>query len=240
MAARSFAFDSWVDRLLFYGVNFRLRDWLETHRCAPRSHTFLTRWQIGPEFTWVSYACQGCTQTQSINVRTPFDLFHEQASTYLRDGWPEMPTESLLWTWQSRHRSHILDTQALLQRSYGNGRVRFHLACPCGSASPTTEWVLEARDVSASASRPRPGGTEVGPSGPPQVSKMPGSDRHLIRHRQSGAVYQLPALMLTLTPVEDTPTVNCGVESLWTLFDRYYEDEDPRHAQTWHERLGRE
>lgn len=246
MPARSFAIDSWATRLLFLGIgNGQLRSFLENHRCSPRGHNFLPRWQLGPEFTIIEFQCTNCSQIQGMAVRTPFDLFSDPVAEYLAEGWPTLTWDSVIASWQSRHRAHVSpDTsQFTLSRAFSGGRITLSLLCPCGELSPSSAgWPLEGTRGVVVADRP----SSYPSTGPiselPKVMKSTlANPERLVRHRASGRIYRLPAFTVHLEPVEagEAQPLSCAVENLWTEYDRFYGGE-ARKYQTWHERLARE
>lgn len=244
MPARSFAIDAWATRLLFLGVgNGQLRSFLENHRCSPRGHNFLPRWQLGPEFTIVEFQCSNCHQIQGMAVRTPFDLFVDPVAEYLSDGWPTLTWDSVIASWQSRHKDHVLPdgTSFTLSRAFSNGRITLSLLCPCGELSPPSAgWTLEsARGVVVERPASYPSGGPL--SEMPKVIKSTlGNQERLVRHRPSGRIYRLPAFTVHLEPVEgEAQELTCAVENLWTEYERFYGGEI-RKYQTWHERLAKE
>lgn len=246
MPAQSFAIDSWASRLLFLGVsNGNLRRWFEDHRCLPRAHSFLIRWQLGVEFTSVEFQCSNCHQIQGMAVRTPFSIFEDPIPEYLREGWPELTWESPIAAWQLRHREHVVAERGFtLTRNYTNGRLTVSLVCPCGGVSGASAgWPLEPQPSPTVPREPRdpnyqPSALEV--SEIPKVSKSLIQHERLVRHRATGLIYRLPAFTLSLEPVEgETQTLSCSVENLWFEFDRFFGGEDPNRNQTWHERLAK-
>lgn len=247
MPARSFAIDCWASRLLFLGVaNGGLRIFLENHRCSPRGHSFFTRWQLGPEFTIVEFQCSNCSQIQGMAVRTPFNLFGDPVAEYLYDGWPELTWDSVISSWQLRHKTHVEgdDAQFTLSRSFSNGRIVFSLVCPCGSLSPPSfGWALEGTTMAAPVDRSTYHSSNLPVSEPPKVIKSTlNNPERLVRHRASGRIYRLPPLTVYLDPVEagEAQPLSCSVENLWSEFDRFYGSEEARRVQTWHERLAKE
>jgi len=242
MPARSFAIDCWATRLLFWGMgNPVLGHWFEHHRCAPRGHNFLVRWLLGADLTTISFECSHCHQIEGTVVRTPFDLFRDPISDFLKDGWPTLLWDSPIATWQLGHRAHVEDLRFTLARIFQNGRIMFALVCPCGQMSgPSAGWPLSPGFTGSLTGTPPPHPT-------PEISEMPRvvkSNVHqerLVRHRASGRIYKLPAFTVSLDPVEgESNTLNCLVENLWFEFDRFYGSDDSRRTQSWHERLTKE
>lgn len=246
MPERSFAIDSWANGLLFCGFsNQLLREWLETHRCAPRNHTYITRWQLGPEFTLIEFQCQSCHQLQSMAVRTPFDLFKDPIQEYLKDGWESMNWETPIAAWQLQHKGCLTGSPFVLARSLGQGKALFSLLCPCGRSSPGTSWPLEARPLPEALSEEQLYFANTVQDSPEpihsRVFRNDDSSTQLIRHRATGRVYSLPAFTLVLEPLAEGQPVACQVANLWSEFDRFYDNLDPeRKTQTWHERLAQE
>lgn len=242
MPSRSFAIDAWASRLLFIGVsNGPLRRWFETHRCSPRGHTFLVRWQLGPDFTIIEFQCSNCNQIQGLAVRTPFNIFEDPLPEYLQDGWPVLTWDSAIASWQLRHRDHVTENPFTLARTFSNGRLSFALVCPCGNVSgPSAGWQLEPT-VEARPSRERSYHPSEDVSEVPRVVKSEHQQERLVRHRASGRIYRLPAFTVGLEPIEgEAQNLSCPVENLWFEFDRFFGGEDPRKTQTWHERLAKE